>query len=317
MSDSNSSDEDDGFVVYTPHEILHIGLSLLGYSEKQLNRKNLSENTKEDRLISHYGANSFVVAQLWEDLHSLPTDADDRLDPSKSKIDELFMALYFLKLYEKENPRASRFNVCVRNSRDRTWFYVRKIQGLKPYKIYWVDTGDDVWALSVDGTHFRSQERRSATRNKDPKLFSYKHNCAGFNYEIGICLFESRVMWMNGPFEAGIFNDIKVFEEKGLANKLRATGKKCISDGGYRGFPDLVSTPNNGYDVPEVAKFKSRARLRHEKFNGMLKTFECLSERFRHGANHADAKAKLCSCIEASAVICQYKMEFGEPLYDI
>ncbi|CAB9510992.1 hypothetical protein SEMRO_462_G148040.1 [Seminavis robusta] len=224
---ANSDDEDsavssddsfDGELeIYTPSEMLAKGLGFLGYTEKQLNRKNLSEETKQDRLVSHFGANSFVLAHLWEDLQKAP-NKEDRLDSGKRILRDYFQALYFLKLYEPENPRASRF---------------------------------------------------------------------------------------------------QIFSECGLADKLRRIKKKCISDGGYRGFPDLVSTPNNAYDLPEVQKFKSRARLRHERYNGMLKTFHCLSESFRHGKSHADSKAKLCSCLEAVAVIVQYRMEYGEPLYDI
>ena len=104
---------------------------------------------------------------------------------------------------------------------------------------------------------------------------------------------------------------ISRYLKKGLRKKLERPGKKGIADGGYRGFNNLLSTPNIRYDLPEVLKFKSRTRLRHERFNAMLKTFDCLDSRFRHG------KDKLCACVEAVAVVCQYKMEFGEPLYDI
>ena len=109
----------------------------------------------------------------------------------------------------------------------------------------------------------------------------------------------------------GTYNDNKIFKEKGLGRKLKKLGKKGIADGGYPGYPSLLSLPNNSHDEPEVRKFKSRARLRHESFNRMLKTFECLSGTFRHG------KARLQTCFEACAVITQYKMERGCPLYDI
>ena len=110
---------------------------------------------------------------------------------------------------------------------------------------------------------------------------------------------------------AGTYNDIKIFKEKGLARKLRKLGKKGIADGGYPGYPDLLSLPNNSHDDKEVQKFKSRARLRHEGFNRMLKTFKCLSSVFRHN------KEQLQACFEACAVITQYKMENGYPLWSI
>jgi hypothetical protein len=114
---------------------------------------------------------------------------------------------------------------------------------------------------------------------------------------------------MNGPFDAGN-NDAQIFTERGLLDKLKSTKKRGIADGGYRGFSRYVSTPNS-HDSDEVKIFKRRARQRNEKYNGMLKTFDCLSNRFRH------SKERLQSCVEAVAVITEYKMEFGEPLFDI
>ena len=42
-----------------------------------------------------------------------------------------------------------------------------------------------------------------------------KFNKAGVNYELGISISESRLVWMNGPFKAGT-NDAMVFNTKGL-----------------------------------------------------------------------------------------------------
>ena len=319
MSDSNDDSTEDysiEFQCYTPDEMLQEGLLLVGYMPKKLRRKNLTRQTKEDNLTAHYGVNSFVCAQVYEDLQLAPND-HGQLVAEEGTLKDFFLALCFLKLYERETTRASRFKISVRAARGKYWFMVQKICGLRSYKIYWPadNFGDDIWALSVDGTHFRTQEKRTTKDgglNLDPRIFTYKHKFAGFNYEVGMSLRESCVVWLNVPFEAGTYNDIKIFDEKGLANKLRMMRKKCIVDAGYKGFPHLISTPNNRYDSPEVMKFKSRARLRHERFNGMMKTFGCLGDRtFRH------SKEKLQMCVESVAVLCQYKMDFGEPLYDI
>ena len=130
---------------------------------------------------------------------------------------------------------------------------------------------------------------------KDPAYFSYKHHAAGFNYEIGLSLYESKLVWFNGPFKAGEFNDIKMFAEGGLKDKLQSTKKMVIADNGYTGYPTLVST-SNSQDSKEVSKFKVRARQRHEKYNGKLKEFQCLDDRFRH-------TGKLQLCFEAVNVI--------------
>ncbi|CAJ1964122.1 unnamed protein product [Cylindrotheca closterium] len=70
-------------------------------------------------------------------------------------------------------------------------------------------------------------------------------------------------------------------------------------------------TSGVNYDSKQVKKFKSRACLRTEKFNGRLKVFECLSGLFWHKEN------RFKHCFEAVAVICQYEMVHDKPLYDI
>ena len=61
----------------------------------------------------------------------------------------------------------------------------------------------------------------------------------------------------------------------------------------------------------KLRKFKTRALKRHEKFNGHMKVFECLSNRFRSG------KEKFAACFEAVAVICQYQIENDKPMFDV
>jgi hypothetical protein len=74
---------------------------------------------------------------------------------------------------------------------------------------------------------------------------------------------------------------------KGLKEKLQATGKKLICDGGYFGHSQQISTPNL-HDSKQVKKFKSCALKRQEKFNGMTKNFDCLSGRFRHSVDQIE-----------------------------
>jgi hypothetical protein len=90
-------------------------------------------------------------------------------------------------------------------------------------------------------------------------------------------------------------------------------GKLAIADRGYisagRDEQAMLSTPND-LDDERVAKFKSRARARHESFNGRLKFFDILQNTFRHG----EARHKIA--FEAVCVIVQYQMDNGSPLFD-
>ena len=72
-------------------------------------------------------------------------------------------------------------------------------------------------------------------------------------------------------------------------------GKLGVGDKGYRGESDLIALPNT-QDTEEVREFKSRALARHEKFNGQIKNFACMSEKFHHGGlgQQTFAKHKMC-----------------------
>ena len=83
-------------------------------------------------------------------------------------------------------------------------------------------------AAEVDGTHLVTLEPGDSNIPKDPSYFSFKHHAAGFNYEVGICLFQNRCIWLSGPHKAGTYNDAKTFRECGLKDKLQEAGKKAI-----------------------------------------------------------------------------------------
>jgi hypothetical protein len=164
-----------------------------------------------------------------------------------------------------------------------------------------------IFLLTVDGVHCRIQEPKHPALSKNPEYFSHKFKQAALNYELGIAIYDNKLVWMNGPFPAGR-HDINIFRTEGLKEKI-PVGKLVIGDNGYRGEAAIISTPNS-HDPPEVRQFKSRARARHETFNSRIKNFGCLDQRFRHGVeNHKIA-------FEAVCVICQYQIEIS-PLFSV
>jgi hypothetical protein len=307
-----ASDEDDehdnGLLVYTANEIMKIGLLLVGFTRRRLRRA--KKKTNLDRFRGHFGSNPHVLAEILEDLQT--TEVEEAHVPSEElNIKHFLMAMHHLKRYPTEIEREPIFDISHMSGRDSCWFYIEKVQALKAQKIYWPEDnfGDDIWVITVDGTHCWVQEPQHPSWSQDREYYSHKYNKAGLNYELGISLWQSRLVWMKGPTKAGA-NDLSVFLGEGLKAKLKATGKKGIGDGGYRGHPSELSTPNS-HDSKEANKFKSRALKRHEKFNGLTKIFDCLSGRFRHSVD------RFKNCFEAVCVICQYQMENGSPLYDI
>ena len=148
-----------------------------------------------------------------------------------------------------------------------------------------------IFFLSVDGTHCPIEEPRPFST----KWSSYKlGGKPGVNYEIGFCIHESKLLWVNGPIPPGNTNDVKIFS-RSLKHKL-PVGRRAIGDDGYVGVKhqDYVSTKND-LDPREIAEFKDRVLSRHETFNKRLKIYRCSTTRFRHGVeNHKVAFHAIC-----------------------
>ena len=141
---------------------------------------------------------------------------------------------------------------------------------------------------------FTSWEIAGKYRANDPKMYNHKKHSAGFNAEVAVSIKESRCMWINGPGFAGEDTDLHSFrKEGGFKEKLLEIEKKVIADGGYRGEPTIISTPNS-HDSASVQKFKARALKRHEKFNSMIKTFWCVAGVFCHTADTGNKKWITC-----------------------
>jgi DDE superfamily endonuclease len=299
----------DGIIIYTPEEMLKQGLLFAGYKERSIRR--CQEKTNVERFFLRYGACPVVCCTIWEDLQR--TDIPEAKVPVERRNLEYFLhAFHFLRHYETEHERAANTGWCRDTCRDWGWYYVDKIQALQAEKIKWPDEiKNAIWISTTDGVHCWFREQSHPEWSINTEYYSHKYNKAGLSYELGISISECRLIWMKGPFPAG-WSDRKIFKECGLRDKLRQLGQKTIADGGYHAEEDfdVLSTPNN-MDSDVVKKFKRRALKRHEKFNGLMKVFECLDVRHRHD----EAKFKLC--FEAVAVICQYAIECDKPLYNV
>lgn len=312
MSDDGSADADPHLISFTPTELLNRGLKLLGWNDKQIKRKSKKRWAKwTTRFAADFGAKPHVLCQIWEDLQQT-TINEAYLSPDERNIDHFLYAMNFLKAYPTEKQRENKWHVSDRILRDSGWSTIAKIAALQEDKIKWPDNfGNDIWVGTVDGTMIKSHEPNHEKYPKDRKAFSFKHHASGYNYEIVLSLVESKIIWLNGPFKAGT-NDIQMLTcEDGLCDLLRHQQKRLIADSGYRGYDDIISRANS-MDSPAVSKFKNRARCRHESVNGLIKQFKSVDNAgFRHGIE------KFAICFDAVAVITQYRMELGEPLFEV
>jgi hypothetical protein len=195
----------------------------------------------------------------------------------------------------------------------RAWRYIRAIQALKEEKIKWIFDGnknDEYFILSVDGVHCRIYEPRTQPSSG---WYSKKFNKAGLMYELGIAIYHSKIVWINGPFPAGQ-NDMKVFKKPGGLMSKIPDDCRAIGDEGYRGEPSKVST-RNAFNSQELNDFENRVRARHETANSRLKAFGVLNQVFRGKGTTRMETHK--SAFEACCVIVQYEMDNGSKLFKV
>jgi len=306
------------FIMVSSTSILLQGLRLVAFSDDRINNVKgnpVISKTNMRRFKAHFGADPIVLLTIWNDLHTtanLPANHDPADTNTRLSVKGLLQAMHFLYSYKTEIEREAIFDEPPKIFRKECWYHLERVQALKSEKIVFPDSfGDDIWVMSVDGTNCAINEPTHPTFSQDKTYFSHKHKRSGLTYELGIHLYESKLIWMKGPIPAGQNNDKGIFiEEGGLKDKLVAIGKRALGDKIYNGHPAQCST-FNAYDSAAVKMFKSRAQMRHEQFNGMLKEHAALDSRFRHG------EAKFKVCFEAAAVVCQYRLENGEPLFDL
>lgn len=128
--------------------------------------------------------------------------------------------------------------------------------------------------VSVDGTDFRIQEPMPFDR----KWFSHKFNGPGVRYEVGISIASGDIVWTNGPFPCGEWNDLKIAKSK-LHNNL-LEGELYVADSGYRSAEHRAIIPSGLHNSLE--RKTSKIRARHESYNRRFKQWKVLGGLFRH-----------------------------------
>jgi hypothetical protein len=154
--------------------------------------------------------------------------------------------------------------------------------------------------VTVDGTDFRIQEPTPFSN----EWYSHKFKGPGWRYEVAVCIQTGDIVWINGPFKAGKWPDLKIFRRT-LKQQL-APGEMVEADNGYRGEPYHARTAD-GFVSRADNRAKQSTIARHETVNRRLKQWGCLKQVWRHDRRlHKTGFA-------AVAVITQLAFENGEP----
>jgi hypothetical protein len=93
-------------------------------------------------------------------------------------------------------------------------------------------------------------------------------------------------------------------------------GVKLVGDSAYKGQTDKVTTTMDGHSA-ETKRLFARIKSMNETCNGRFKNFKVVRESFRHGSGTNDKLKKIKLAFEAAAVLVEYDIENGHPLFEV
>jgi hypothetical protein len=300
-------------VLLSVNDVLQQGILFL----KKRIKTNISRDQKEEIFKTHYGSTPLALASMWYDMTTTNIAGAKLNEKEKLRGFKMFMAAhYFLWAYPKNAKLfASRFDLCLSYAQgNHLWKWVARVAALKDKVIKWDRRLDDPNAenlcITIDGTDKKLWEKKHSSLPIDKGRYTKKHAHGGVKYQVALAVHFSQCVAIFGPCRGGE-HDKTMLERSELLSKLKP-GKLAIVDRGYIKLANKhkLSWPNP-YDSKEVNNFKSRARLRHEAFNGRLAFFNILSATFRQ----SEKKHKLA--FEAVVVTVQYQMDNGSPLWKV
>jgi hypothetical protein len=98
--------------------------------------------------------------------------------------------------------------------------------------------------ISCDCTDFRIPEYGK-------KFYSYKYRKSGLRYEVGLCILTGDIVWINGPYECGVWNDVSIFRNSLLSHL--AANERVEADDGYVGeHPRYIKCPRGIVATPAL-----------------------------------------------------------------
>eukprot|EP00586_Coscinodiscus_wailesii_P007529 CAMPEP_0172490504 /NCGR_PEP_ID=MMETSP1066-20121228/20932_1 /TAXON_ID=671091 /ORGANISM="Coscinodiscus wailesii, Strain CCMP2513" /LENGTH=305 /DNA_ID=CAMNT_0013258997 /DNA_START=109 /DNA_END=1022 /DNA_ORIENTATION=- len=255
---------------------------------------------EERNFRGFFGCSVIVAYNLWcllERVGSLPKCGCPK---------QMLWALMFLKVYGKESEMSVLAGVDAKTLRKNVKTWIDEISLLEPMVIIWEnrlkrDIGNDC-LINVDGTDFRIPEHGR-------EFYSHKFKKSGLRYEVGTCILTGDIVWINGPYECGLWPDINIFWNSLVSNL--GTNERVEADDGYIGeAPRHVKCPKSFTNPRETLAMQQRVRNRHETVNGRFKQWGVLKQVFRHDITW---HGNVFRCV---AMITQLSINNGDALFE-
>lgn len=123
--------------IYSPAQMLWIGLKLLKVDPKKLSKQ--KQSSKMEDFKGHYGTEPHILAQIWEDMQTI---LDDPLRASRpdnmnsgANLKNFLRAVQFLMRYQTEVERKVASGHSKKTVRKWTWFFLEKLCALREHKV--------------------------------------------------------------------------------------------------------------------------------------------------------------------------------------
>jgi hypothetical protein len=94
--------------------------------------------------------------------------------------------------------------------------------------------------MTVDGTDFRVPQKRTATKGNTFASHKYAGKST-LRYELGVSIMGGYLVWIQGPYPAGKYTDIKIFNK--VLHHFLDPGEQVEADEGYVGHPNKIKCP--------------------------------------------------------------------------
>ena len=145
----------------------------------------------------------------------------------------LLWTLSVLKTYDSFTVLSAHAGVSEKTFSEWVWRIVPALAALKEHVIKWENwLKEDVGypcLVSVDGTDFRIPQQKPFSTT----WYLHKIIGPGLQYKLAVSIIGGDIVWVNGPFKAGLWPDLPIFKGD-LANKL-LQGEKSKAHKGYAG----------------------------------------------------------------------------------
>ena len=180
-------------------------------------------DTHRRDVVTYFGAPPIVIAKIWELI--LENNGWDKEIVSNK--DHLLWALHYMKqapnitVLCKTMQKNGRKMSSKKTVLKWVWFYVNEIQALEDKVIVWEnrktnDKGDDC-LVSVDCIDCQFQQilidhpTKPGKKAVNKALYSFKFHGPALRYEVAVSLLSNDIVWINGPFCPGDWNDLEIF----------------------------------------------------------------------------------------------------------